>query len=174
MLDNLMFRFGAAALALGLMVTGCGDDDDDGAGGGGDTADAAPVAPQGPGGFAPDFKTSDSFFTLMGGMVPGDSPHGSVQIWYSSNLRDMIESPSFVAPEGSVSIKEFSNDNGTGYAVMVKREAGFDSDNGDWYYEMRDADGTVRDMPPPGAIETCINCHIAAAATDYLAGTGMR
>ena len=61
------------------------------------------------------------------------------------------------------------NDNGTGTVVMVK-QAGFDPDNGDWYYEMRDGAGSVVDS---GAIQMCIDCHSASSATDYLAGTAI-
>ena len=129
-----------------------------------------------PGEFKSDYETSGDFFTLMSGMVEGNSPHGSVQIWYSTNIEDIIGDGSFTAPEGTVSVKPFDEDSdGTldGYAVMVKMGSDFDPDNNNWHYEMRDAEGALRDDPPPGAIGMCIGCHAAALSTDYLAGTTM-
>lgn len=106
----------------------------------------------------------------------GSSPHGKVQIWYSSNLRDRLGKSPFAAPEGSVAIKEFDmQPDGTidGYAVMVKKAAGYDAANNDWYYEMRDAQGSVNADPPSGKTEMCISCHVAAKASDFLAGTAL-
>lgn len=127
-----------------------------------------------PGAFQPDFKTSGDFFTRMQGLEKGESPHGTVRIWYSTSLERSLGKADMPAPEGSVSIKEFDmQSDGTldGFAVMVKREAGYDPENGDWYYEMRDASGNVMTDPPAGKTEMCIGCHSAARATDFLAGT---
>lgn len=129
------------------------------------------------GGFKADFATSSAFFTLMEGPETGNSPHSTVQIWYSADLRSRIENESFTAPVGATSIKEVDmDDDGTldAYAVMVKREAGYDTANNDWYYEMRMPDGTVMADPPAGKTAMCIGCHAASAATDYLAGTRLR
>lgn len=129
------------------------------------------------GGFKADFASSADFFTLMDGPESGDTPHSTVQIWYSADLRSRIEQESFTAPIGATSIKEVDmNDDGTldGYAVMVKREAGYDTANKDWYYEMRMPDGTVMTEPAAGKNPMCIGCHAAASDTDYLAGTKLR
>jgi hypothetical protein len=129
-----------------------------------------------PGEFQSDFETSGDFFTLMTGMVEGNSPHGSVQIWYSTSIEDIVNDASFTAPEGTVAIKPFDMESdGTldGYAVMVKMGADFDPDHNNWHYEMRNPDGVLLDDPTPGAIEMCYNCHSAASATDYLAGTAL-
>ena len=66
-----------------------------------------------------------------------------------------------------------------GYAVMVKQEAGYFPDGGDWMYEMRMLDGSIMDdeesgMPMSGPIAMCAGCHAAASATDYLAATTLR
>ena len=125
----------------------------------------------GPGAFEPAFETSPDFFTLMAAPVDGASPHGTVQIWYSSNARDLIEGGSpFTAPVGTVSIK--TQDNGAqAIVVMVKEAPGFDPDNGDWSYEQREADGTLTNE---GALAGCIACHAGFPDTDYLGGTDLR
>ena len=49
--------------------------------------------------------------------------------------------------------------------VMVKREAGFDPDNGDWEYMLLTNTLSVRNQ---GAIGMCISCHAAAANRDFV------
>jgi hypothetical protein len=107
------------------------------------------------------------------------SPHGTQQTWYSTNIEPVIDANSFQAPVGTVSIKRFDMDaDGTddGLAVMIKREPGYDSANGDWYYDMRMLDGTIMadNALCRGKIAMCIDCHQGASATDYLAGTKVR
>lgn len=131
----------------------------------------------GPGEYKADFKTSSSFFTNMKAPVKGSSPHGTQQTWYSTNVQGLVSGGTFTVPVGTVAIKEFDMDsNGTvdGYAVMVKKEAGYDSTNNDWYYEMRGADGSPLATPAPGKVQMCIDCHKAASKTDYLAATGIK
>jgi hypothetical protein len=144
-----------------FLVAGCGDEEE---------------ARPGPGEYRADFKTSSDFFTNMQASVKGNSPHGTVRIWYSSNVRELIKKDSFTVPEKTVSIKEVDMDSdGTldAFAVMVKKAPGYDPENNDWYYEMRDAQGTVMMQPPAGKTAMCIQCHSAAKKLDYLAGTGL-
>ncbi|MCU0690964.1 MAG: cytochrome P460 family protein [Polyangiaceae bacterium] len=181
------------AIVLAVPVAACGGDDDDdggtggsggsetgGSGGsetGGSGGSAGSGLQNGPGKFADDYKTSADFFTFMSAPVAGSSPHGTVQIWYSTNIKSLKDTSTFTVPEGTVSIKEvYGNSAGSldGYAVMVKKEAGYDTTNNDWYYEMRDADGNVKTNPPAGKIAGCIGCHSAAKGKDYLAGWDLR
>src|SRR5690606_17135343 len=97
-----------------------------------DDEDFTPVGKKGPGKFVADFRTSNDFFTRMDGPLAGNSPHGTVQIWYSSNLLTMIDRPTFVAPEGTVAIKVYKNDDGEGIVTMIKKEQGYDRDHNDW------------------------------------------
>ncbi|MGE0175026.1 MAG: hypothetical protein AB7T49_19690 [Oligoflexales bacterium] len=133
-------------------------------------AEAQSSSNQGPGKFAADFK-QNGFFSLMSEKIPGKSPHGKVKIWYSNNIRSLIDQGSFEAPVGTVSIKEFENEEGTGLAIMIKKDRGYDGKNRDWYYEMRGSNGELMQEPAPGKVAMCIGCHSAASATDYLAGT---
>jgi len=132
---------------------------------------------KGPGAFSNDYETSSAYFTNMGGMVMGNSPHGEVQIWYTSNIKNLIETENFTVPEGTVSVKKFdTTGDGTidGLVVMIKKESGYDSENNDWYYETRAADGTLLNDPAPGKIEMCITCHQNWKSKDYLGGTEMK
>lgn len=132
---------------------------------------------EGPGAFSLDFKTNTDFFTLMSTRVMGTSPHGAQQTWYSTNIQELVDSASFTAPVGTVAIKEFDMANDgepDGLAVMIKKPAGYDTANGDWYYEMRMLDGTVMADPPAGPIAMCIGCHVNSVSTDYLAATQIR
>lgn len=142
-----------------------------------DSTPAGTAATPGPGDFKADYKTSSSFFTNMKAPVKGTSPHGTAQIWYSSNVKDLVSKASFTVPEGTTVIKEFdmkSDGTQTGIAVMIKKPAGYDSANGDWYYDMRDMKGNVMADPPAGKIAMCIQCHAGSKATDYLAGTKLQ
>jgi hypothetical protein len=172
-----MMRATFIAVALGISLTACGSDDDASNNtSSGQHDSGVGELESGPGAFTKDYATSKDFLTHMDARVKGSSPHGSVQIWYSSNIESIIGSAGFEAPEGTTSIKEFDMDSdGTldGFAVMVKKEAGYDADNGDWYYEMRDPSGSVMPDPAPGKIADCISCHVAAKKTDYLAGTAL-
>lgn len=113
----------------------------------------------------------------MDGFKDGGSPHGASYIWYSDNLAAAVTKASFTAPVGSVAIKEYDADGvpgADGLAVMIKEAAGYDAANNDWRYEMRDLDGAIMNdpdsMPMSGPIGMCSSCHVAAKATDFLAG----
>jgi len=60
---------------------------------------------------------------------------------------------------------------------MFRREAGYDADNGDWFWAMFMADGTVgkngmgmrlAGRVAKGMDEGCIACHTAADGDDYV------
>lgn len=136
-----------------------------------------PTPQPGPGDFKPDYKTSPTFFTNMSAPVKGTSPHGTVKIWYSANVKPLLGQSTFTVPEGTTVIKEFdmmSDGMQTGIAVMIKKPAGYDPANGDWYYDMRDMKGNVMTDPPAGKIAMCIGCHGGYSATDRLAGTKLK
>ena len=135
-----------------------------------------------PGEFMADYATNPAFFTNMATRTSTvGSVHGRVQIWYSTNIKDMLESGSSGPwPEGTVSIKEaykaepVDDDVVDEIAVMVKREPGYDAANGDWYYEMRNPRGELLADPAPGNNTMCISCHVGWSSTDYLAGLDLR
>lgn len=166
-MQKALFAF--AALAATALVACSSDNSTD--------SSAAATAVPGPGDFKADYKSSSAFFTNMSAPVKGTSPHGVSRIWYSSNIKELVGKDSFTAPEGTVSIKEFDmmgDGTKTGIAVMIKKPAGYDTANGDWYYDMRDMKGNVMPDPPAGKIAMCIQCHTGNKATDGLAGTKMK
>ena len=73
-------------------------------------------------------------------------------------------------PEGTIVVKESFNESDgqkgdlTAITVMVKREDGFDSENGNWEYVNVSADLKIRGQ---GAIRSCIVCH-DKADSDYI------
>jgi hypothetical protein len=73
-------------------------------------------------------------------------------------------------PVGSVVVKEkWWNERASqpsAYAAMVKREAGYDPDNGDWEYVYVQLEGERRVQR--GRMQNCIACHQGAASRDYL------
>lgn len=130
----------------------------------------------GPGGFDPDYKTSSDFFTLMEGLKAG-AFNARVWIYYSSNVLPIIETDSFLVPEGTTSIQEVDDDGDDVVdflSVMVKMDENYDPENNNWYYEVRDPDGTLRSIPAPGKIQVCIQCHEDFPQTDYFGGTALR
>ena len=54
----------------------------------------------------------------------------------------------------------------SGIAVMVKMPAGYDPDNGDWWYGKLDYTGKYVILQ--GVLEDCIQCHQGASETDYM------
>ena len=73
--------------------------------------------------------------------------------------------------EGSIIVKDsFKNDGGNkgdlaAVTIMVKRESGYDSDNGDWEYIMLNA---KMKNQAQGKLSSCIACHAAAEDMDYI------
>ncbi len=177
------------------IVPACGDDDDD------DDNDDSAVAddndddvdddsadddsidddddttlPNGPGGFDQNYRSSSDFFTMMDGLNAGNF-NAQVWIWYSSNIEPIIDQDSFEVPEGTTSIQEVDTDADDildSLTIMVKMGNDYDPENNNWYYEVRDPDGTLRNIPPPGKIQICIECHKDFPATDFLAGSKLR
>lgn len=56
--------------------------------------------------------------------------------------------------------------------LMVKMPAGFDPDNGDWWYGMYDK-SVETSVIEQGIIVNCIACHNRASGTDYVFSTAV-
>jgi hypothetical protein len=151
-----MTRLVLAAAAISLGAVACGG-----------------ASETGPGEYKADFKTNSLFFTNMS--KPAASVHhgGSFQrTWYSTNIKDKLGQPDL--PIDSVAIKEtYPADGGTTplkQFAMIKK--GADS----WYFERRNADGTL-DPSLDGGINLsgCMtNCHEPLKAHDYLGSTAIK
>lgn len=75
-----------------------------------------------------------------------------------------------VFPEGSIIVKEkllASGDTSPEMlTVMVKREKGFNRENGDWEYMV--VNGERTQIERRGNLETCQSCHLQKSQTDYI------
>lgn len=73
-------------------------------------------------------------------------------------------------PQGSIIVKEKLPDETASapelLTVMIKREAGFNPQSGDWEYLV--FDGTATKIAARGKLESCQSCHAANKATDYV------
>ena len=101
------------------------------------------------------------------GIQPGQAPHAPFhRIFINRELREAMQLPERVAPEGTIIVKEGydSSQELTGYTVMAK-VAGFDPEHGDWFWAMYGPDGSVRRA---GSIEGCIACHSGMIDNDYI------
>jgi len=73
-------------------------------------------------------------------------------------------------PAGSIILKESykakDGDKGAldGFTIMIKRENGYDADNGNWEYVMTNTDFKVSQQ---GKIGMCIGCHSAGSDKDF-------
>jgi len=107
-------------------------------------------------------------------------PHAncSVEI-YMNQLASNAFSQNKVYPVGAVVVKkkeilgyrtkDKSDWDGTGNGVggMIKRNLGFDADNGDWEYFYFETSDNIES----GRMMSCVKCHSNAADTDYVFGS---
>jgi len=163
-----MTRNSMAAFPLCLALA-CG-----GEGGGGSISDGSnppATGDPGPGEYQEGYQTSSEFFTRMSQPALGPT-HRMMRIWYSTNVEELPPGGPFTVPEGTVAIKAEFDASGENFltVVMVKREAGYDAANGNWYYEGRLPDGSLASDPTPGPAPLCVGCHDDSPDTDYLRG----
>jgi hypothetical protein len=72
-------------------------------------------------------------------------------------------------PVGTVVIKEkHTNGQQVAVAAMIKREAGYDPDHGDWEYAFEKLGAGQERKVERGKLSSCIECHQGVRATDYL------
>ena len=100
-----------------------------------------------------------------------NGPHSSsaINIYMNSLAAEAFKSKTFPYPIGSIVIKDKNavstrvlNDKGVG--GMVKREKGYDPENGDWeYFYFTD----IKEIEQ-GKIDSCIQCHSRASKKDFI------
>lgn len=112
----------------------------------------------------------------------GNEPHGAIQQVYASNIdvggrtaRVLVKANH--GGEGVDVEKVYDNPNQHlgAYTVMFKREAGYDSENQDWFWAKYTPTGELDKNPNGAAIagrfmkgkdKGCIACHTAAGGED--------
>jgi hypothetical protein len=113
----------------------------------------------------------------------GASPHGAfVRVYYSivpvnGVPYHVIVKDNFGGEDATLeTVTEMPMDHLAAITVMVQREAGYDSENMDWYWVKFDADGSVSandagvalaGRVARGADSGCIACHAKAGGSDY-------
>ena len=82
----------------------------------------------------------------------------------------MMEQKAPRFPQNSVIVKEkLTTANSTSpelLTVMVKRESGYDAENGDWEYMV--LDGSGKSVQASGRLPACQGCHTMVKNTDYV------
>jgi hypothetical protein len=123
------------------------------------------------------YEESGNFSSQTSDYVLTQLTHNLSQIWYSKDLLKLFETQPFTAPVGTMAVKQwYSGGVNTGtptIGAMVKMPAGYDPDNGDWYYEQLDGSGGIAIS---GKTNFCQGCHGKSdyTNTDFLAGTGFK
>lgn len=84
--------------------------------------------------------------------------------------KSMLEEKSPHFPQGTIIVKEKmpAKDSPTPelLTVMMKREAGFNPENGDWEYLV--FDGAGKQVQARGRLDNCQACHTMVAHTDFV------
>lgn len=105
------------------------------------------------------------YFDQHVGIQKGASPHGKFVATY---INDIAHENQTAPPNGSILVKENyrSDDPSTldSYTVM-KRIAGYDPDNDDWFWARYQKDGSVTHS---GRVEMCIGCHFDARGDEFV------
>jgi len=121
---------------------------------------------------------------MQSDIMPGKSPHGTfVRLYY--NIVNIDGMPYHVVVKDNyggegVTLDMVNEDPGAylmAVTPMVQREAGYDDENGNWFYVKYSADGSIdmndKGMAMAGRVAKgmpvgCIACHANAADGDYL------
>lgn len=122
------------------------------------------------------FEVPEHIFLLCGGppkAFQGRGPHLVPAIHLYANptaFAAVRADDTKVMPIGSVVVKEKwwnkQEARPSAYAAMIKREPGYDADNGDWEYVY--VSTSAEEKVQRGRIEKCVTCHRTAANKDYL------
>lgn len=119
---------------------------------------------------------------------PGNMPHGEQLEILTSHARInghegmLIIKKNYLAPEGGegITAEDVANDPDAyldAVTIMFQREAGYDSENADWFWAKYAPDGTVMTNPAGmslagrvarGMDTGCIACHLNAPGGDYV------
>lgn len=104
-----------------------------------------------------------------------DNPHRDkfINVYVNdAGRRAMLKQKRPRFPAGSLIVKEKLPARDAGAApelltVMLKREAGYDPEGGDWEYLA--LDGRGEEVKARGRLESCRDCHLSAKDTDFVA-----
>lgn len=122
--------------------------------------------------------------SIMSKPYKGVPPHGTILDTIESNLTVSGHTGTVIVKRNyggkGVDVAKVANNPSTflgAVTVMFKREAGYDSENMDWFYAKFKPDGSLHTNPKKmqlagkvgkGAAKGCIACHKAAPGGDYV------
>jgi len=101
------------------------------------------------------------------GMYPGKSPHGAYLKFYANGIALRAAREGKPMPYGAILVKEnYGKDKETLMAItpMYKIE-GYSPQTGDWFWAKYGPKGKIQ---AAGQIKSCIDCHSAKKAEDYI------
>ncbi len=123
-------------------------------------------------------------WAMQSEIMPGESPHGMfIRMYYSIVTIDgvayhVVVKDNYGGKDVTIEmVKKSPADYLMAITPMVQREAGYDSDNNDWYWVKYAPSGMVAkndmDMAMAGRVAKgmpmgCIACHASAGGSDYL------
>ena len=103
----------------------------------------------------------------------GPSPHADKFITVYVNetgTKAMMQQKTPRFPRGSIIVKEKLSDPNSSspelLTVMIKRDKGFNPENGDWEYLV--LDGAGKEVQARGKLENCQACHTTVRPSDYV------
>jgi hypothetical protein len=110
--------------------------------------------------------------------VHGPHTQSTIQIYMNGSAATAFEAGNRSYPVGAAIVKhksflgargseELATVAEAGAGGMIKRNPGFDPENGDWEYFYFEDAGKIAS----GKIQTCIKCHRGAKATDFVFGS---
>ncbi len=99
-------------------------------------------------------------------LLAGSHYKTSIHIYVNKPANEAVARKSAVFPIGAVIVKEKLGDLGlvTGVGGMIKHDAGYDPENGDWEYFYADKASTFA----TGRMRNCAECHAKAKARDFV------
>ncbi|MGB5983881.1 MAG: cytochrome P460 family protein [Desulfobacterales bacterium] len=111
--------------------------------------------------------TQWEFWPGYDGIYPGKSPHGAFLKLYANPLAIAAAREGRPLPEGSILVKEnYGEDKETLLAITpMYKVTGYNSEAGDWFWAKYGPQGEVQSA---GKVQSCIDCHQAAAADDFI------
>ncbi|MGW8368195.1 MAG: cytochrome P460 family protein [Gammaproteobacteria bacterium] len=113
---------------------------------------------------------------------PCNEPHGAVleqtetRLTVDGRTGTVIVKHNYMRPDGELTTGEVMDsgwsDNLVAVTVMFKRESGYNSGAGDWFWAKYLADGSLDRTPQgtsmAGRVQGCIQCHSDADGDDYV------
>lgn len=162
-----MTTFAQLAMALAMVtLVACG--------GAKPAADDPPPKPKAPTPAAEDFSAWGTWTKLNAARWKSKTHGGKwVDVYVPAEQLAAYKDRSNPAPVGMqvAKVQYTSEDapNPVAITAMVKKDAGYDPEHGDWYYGMLSPDGKFA-KGPQGKVKGCRGCHTRARDKDYLFG----